>query len=117
MKDNILGMLAPPLFTREREAGAAPSRIYHSNRGKAVSSLSHIPSNTSKLVAMFSHKRKSSRDSKKGHRSFIPRERKRIFAEHREVRGLHEVRADYAIFEKVETFRGTSAVGLRTFVK
>ena len=117
MKDNILRMLAPPLFTQEREGSAAPSRIYHSNRENSASSSSHIPSSTGKLVAMYSHKRKSSRDSKKGHRSFIPRERERIFAEHGEVRDLHEVRADYAISEKVETFRGTSAVGLRTFEK
>ena len=119
MKDNILGMLAPPLFTRERQAGAAPSRIYHSNREKSVSSLSHILSSTGKLVAMYSHQRKSIRDPKKSQEphSERERERERIFAEHGEVRDLHEVRADYAISEKVETFRGTSAVGLRTFEK
>ena len=80
-----------------------------------MSSLSHIPSSTGKFVAMHSHKRKSSRDSKRSEEPHS--EGERIFAEHREVRDLHEVRADYAISEKVETFKGTSAVGLRTFEK
>ena len=80
MKDNILGMLAPPLFTRERQAGAAPSRIYHSNREKSVSSLSHILSSTGKLVAMYSHKRKSIRDPKRSQELHSERERENGFS-------------------------------------
>ena len=104
------------VYTGEGQAGAAPSRIYHSNREKSVSSSSHILSSTGEFVAMYSHKRKSSRESKRSKE--LHSERENGFSPNiGEVRDLHEVRADYAISEKVETFRGTSAVGLRTFEK
>ena len=55
---------------QEREASANPSRIYHSDRETSVSSSSLFRASTGKLVAMFSHKRKS---------------RKGVFAEPKEV--------------------------------
>ena len=102
MKDKKIGNVGfTAVHAGERQASSAPSRIYHSNREPSVSSSSHIPPSTGKLVAMYSHKRKSSRESKRSQEPHS--EGERIFAEHREVRDLHEVRAEYAISEKVET--------------
>ena len=64
MKDEIWKCWLHRLFIQKRQASAAPSTIFHSNRENSVSSSSHIPSSTRKLVAMDSHKRKSSRDPK-----------------------------------------------------
>ena len=60
-----MGMLASLLFAQKREASAAPPRTYHSNRENSVSSSSHIPSSTGKLVAMYSHNRKTEPRPKK----------------------------------------------------
>ena len=70
-----------------------PSRIDHSNRENSVSSSSYVPA-TGKPVAMYSHRRKSSRDPKSLQEPHS--ERGRIFAEHREVRDYLELRADKA---------------------
>ena len=64
MRGKSMGMLASPLFTQKRDACAAPAGIYHSSRANSVSRSSHTPV-TGKLVAMYSHKRKSRRDPKK----------------------------------------------------
>ena len=83
-----MGMLASPLFAQKREASAAPSRNYHSEREDSVSSSPHIPA-MGKPVAMYSHKRKSSRDPKSLQESFS--QGKRIFAEHREQAALSKL--------------------------
>ena len=90
-----MGMLASPLCTQKKEASAA--RIDHSNRESSVSRSSHIPV-TEIPVAMYLHKRKSSRDSKSLKESYS--ERKRTFAEHREVPDFLELRADKAAQEE-----------------
>ena len=62
-----------------REAGAAPSRIYHLNRNNSVSSSSHIPSSTGNFWRC-THTRENQVEIQKVYRSLIARE-KRIFAE------------------------------------
>ena len=59
-----IGMLASPLFTRRREACAAPSRTYHSNRENAVSSTTHTHCT-----------RESRAEIQKVHRRLIPIEK------------------------------------------
>ena len=54
---------ASPLFMQKREASAIPTRIFHSTGESCMSGSSHIPS-TENLVAVHSHKRKSSRDKR-----------------------------------------------------
>ena len=56
-----MGLLASPVLTQERNA--APFRIYHSNIENVESRSSHVPTRTGRPAAMYSHKRKSSRDS------------------------------------------------------
>ena len=56
-------MLASLLFAQKGEASAAPAGTFHSNRENSVSRSSHIPV-TGKPVAIYSHKRKSSRGQK-----------------------------------------------------
>ena len=55
----IVGMLASPLYTQEREASADPSRAYHSNRENSVSNSSFFDKSAGKPAPEFSHKRKS----------------------------------------------------------
>ena len=83
-----MGMLASP------SSSAAPARIYHSNRQNSASRSSHIQV-TGKLVEMYSHKRKSSRDPKSLQVSFLDREKYS-----REVRDFLELRADRAAQEE-----------------
>ena len=78
MEDKNLGMLASPLFTHKREASAAQSRIYHPNSEISVSCSSHIPCSAGKRVAMYSHKRKPSRDPKSSQESCSEREREEL---------------------------------------
>ena len=61
--DQIRKMLALPLYLHEREASADRSRVYHSFRQNSVSSSSHFRESAGKLAAVFSHKKKSSRDT------------------------------------------------------
>ena len=118
MKDNILGMLAPPLFTQERDRQVQPHREFIIPTEKNLCQVYHTFYPVQGNLWRCTHIRGSQFEIQKGHRSFIPRERENGFSPNiGEVRDLHEVRADYAISEKVETFRGTSAVGLRTFEK
>ena len=74
IRDKSMWMLASPLFTQKREASAAPARIYQSDRENSVSRSSHSPV-TGKLAAMYSHKRKSSRDPQSSQESYSERER------------------------------------------
>ena len=56
-----MGMWASPLFTQKREASAALAFIYHSHGVSSMCGSSRMPI-AERLVAMYSHKRKSSRD-------------------------------------------------------
>ena len=88
-----VGMLASPPFTQKREASAAPSRIYHSNRENYVSSSS---TSTRKPVAMYSHTRESNVEIQMFCRSLLQREKERIFTEHREIFDFLDLQSDHA---------------------
>ena len=59
---------------------AAPSRIHPSNRENSVWSSSHIPTSTRRPVAMYPHKRKSSRDPNLLQVSFSEREQRSLLS-------------------------------------
>ena len=90
-----LGMLASPLLTQERGKCSSIQDFYHSNRESSESRSSHVPADSERPVAMFSHKRKSCQvEIQLFCRSVIQRER--ILSEHREIRDFLELRADHA---------------------
>ena len=93
-----MGMLASPQFTQKREASAASSITYHSNKENSVSSLSHPLSSTVKLVAMLVHERKSSRDPKSLQESYS--EREGVFTEPRELRDFF-----FSKFEQIKPLK------------
>ena len=88
-----LGMLALPLRVQKREASAALARIYHSTGESSMSSSSHIRI-ARRPFAMYSQKRKSSRDAGSVQETHSASERGRT--EHKEVRSHLKLRADEA---------------------
>ena len=52
------------VLTREREASTERSRVYHSNRENSGSSSSHFRTGAGRPASVFSHKRKSSQESR-----------------------------------------------------
>ena len=64
--------------TGEREASAAPSQMYHSNRGSSETRSSPVSTSTGRSVWMCSHKSKWSRDSHVLQESYF-RQRKDLF--------------------------------------
>ena len=76
--EQLRDMLASPLYLQKKEASADRSRV----RENSVSSSSHFRESAGKPAAVFSHKRKSSQES----RSDI----EGISLAHRAVRGENE---------------------------
>ena len=62
--EQIRNMLASPLYSQEREAGADRPQVYHSCRETCVSSSSLFRANAGSPAAVFSHKIKSSQESR-----------------------------------------------------
>ena len=88
------GVLASSLLTQERQV-QLHSGFITQNRENSESRSSHVPTSTERPVAMYSHKRMSSRDS-----HFVQglqRERERIQTEHRELCDFSELRVDHAV--------------------
>ena len=52
--EQLRALLASPLYVQEQEASAEHSQVFHSERENLMSSSSHDPIGTGKLVALFS---------------------------------------------------------------
>ena len=94
-----MGMLASPVLMQKREASAALARKYHSDGESSMSSSSHLRS-AGRLVAMYSHKRKSRRDPRSVLETHSARER--IRTEHQDARDYLKFRADEARLSDAE---------------
>ena len=82
-----------PLLMQKREACAVPTRIHHSTGKSSMSSSSHTRS-AGRPVAVYSHKRKSSRDPRSAQETYTTSER--IRTEQQEVRYHLNLQADEA---------------------
>ena len=60
--EQILALLASPLYTQEREASAERSQVYHSERENLMSSSSQDPTCTEEPVAVVNQDTFSDRD-------------------------------------------------------
>ena len=61
--EQILALLASPLYLQEREASAERSQVYHSERENLMSSSSQDPTSTGKPVALFSSQNRLNQDT------------------------------------------------------
>ena len=69
-----IGRLTSPLLMQKREASAVPASIYHTTGENSMSSSAHTRC-TVRLVTIYSHKRKSSRDPRSVQETRIASER------------------------------------------
>ena len=89
MKDKI-GECRLHRCSHRRERQVQPHQECITLTDNSVSSSSQLPTSTGKFVAMYSHKRKLSRDPRRSQKSYSERE------EHRQILEFLELRADYA---------------------
>ena len=103
---HIVGLLASPLYTQEREASADPSRIYHSNGENSVSSSSFFRQNVGNPARGCSHKKKSGTE--------LHSDTRRVFGEREQLQGLLELRANPAARGQQEAVSRLSEAEFRT---